>query len=137
MPVLDDPRHEKFAQLRAQQVCADKAYVQAGYKRNDSNAARLNGNERIKARVAELLLLSAGRCVLSIEEKRNFLARVVRAKPADADMDNPDCELVMTKMGPACVFPSKIAAIREDNDLAVDGAEAGKNRAIEIVIRKL
>lgn len=142
MPVLDNPRHEKFAQLRAQQVTASEAYRKSGYKPDDGAASRLSGNVKVKARVTELLLLSAGKCVLSIEEKRNFLARCVRTPIGEIDHTSDLCQertfiegqedtSVKVKM------PDKLRAIQLDNDLAVDGAEAGKNRAIEIVIRKL
>jgi phage terminase small subunit len=56
MPPLKNPKHELFAQARyLDGLTSDQAYVKAGYKRNDANAARLNGNERIQARGAELL----------------------------------------------------------------------------------
>lgn len=34
-------------------------------------------------------------------------------------------------------LPDKLAAIRIDNDLAVDSAEAEANKAMEVIIRKL
>ena len=54
MPMLTNARHEKFAQNRATGMTIDDAYVAAGYKRNRSNAARMNSNEHISGRVAEL-----------------------------------------------------------------------------------
>src|SRR5215472_32721 len=41
MPVLSNPRHERFAQLLAQGKSAVGAYEQAGYRRDDGNAVRL------------------------------------------------------------------------------------------------
>lgn len=55
MPELEHPKHEAFCQALAAGETADKAYVTAGYKPHASNPARLSGNERIKARVAELV----------------------------------------------------------------------------------
>lgn len=55
MPILDNPKWERFAQLRAQGTTIDEAFVQAGYSRNRGNAARLNANESVVARVKELL----------------------------------------------------------------------------------
>lgn len=55
MPILSNPRHERFAQELAQGKTATEAYELAGYKGNDSNAARMNGNDRIKERVSEIL----------------------------------------------------------------------------------
>jgi len=55
MPVLADPKHEKFAQLLFEGVDDGNAYVQAGYKKNPGNASRLKNNEKIQGRVIELL----------------------------------------------------------------------------------
>lgn len=55
MPVLSNPKHERFAQELVKGATADQAYVSAGYKQNRFNAARLNTNEHIRARVEEIL----------------------------------------------------------------------------------
>lgn len=55
MPMLDNPRWERFAQGLAAGKSASEAYVAAGYEANDGNASRLKGNEKVEARVAELL----------------------------------------------------------------------------------
>src|SRR5690606_14610919 len=54
MPVLKIAKHERMAQALAKGLNADKAYAAAGYKPNRGNAARLNANESIRGRVAEL-----------------------------------------------------------------------------------
>jgi phage terminase small subunit len=54
MPILPNPRHEKFAQALAKGIPASAAYEEAGYRPNDGNSVRLKGNERIGARVIEL-----------------------------------------------------------------------------------
>jgi phage terminase small subunit len=51
---LDNARHERFAQERARGKTADEAYVLAGFKANRGNAARLNANESIQARVRDI-----------------------------------------------------------------------------------
>jgi len=51
---LPNPRHEAFVQALLRGETATRAYVTAGYRLNDANAARLNGNERIRARLAHL-----------------------------------------------------------------------------------
>ena len=55
MPVLKNPKHEMFCQLRAEGVCATTAYVNAGYRPHQANAARLSSNDMIRARIAEIL----------------------------------------------------------------------------------
>ena len=54
MPVLNNPRHERFAQLLASGKNATDAYEQAGYKRDAGNASHLAGTETITSRVQEL-----------------------------------------------------------------------------------
>jgi hypothetical protein len=54
MPVLKNARHERFAQARAKGKTIDDAYVDAGFKENRGNAARLNANESIRKRVDEI-----------------------------------------------------------------------------------
>ncbi len=58
MPVLPNSKHERFAYGLSKGWTAGDAYEKAGYKRNDGNASRLKGNEKIKARVAEIQGLS-------------------------------------------------------------------------------
>lgn len=54
MPILANPRHERFAQALASGKCASEAYVSAGYKPDDGHASRLAGNGKVSERVAEL-----------------------------------------------------------------------------------
>lgn len=55
MAILPNPRHESFAQARAQGKTADEAYQQAGFRPHRGNAHRLSTNESIKRRVAEIV----------------------------------------------------------------------------------
>ena len=59
MPVLDNPRHERFAQELADGKSQTDAYVAAGYKESRSSASALATNPNISARVSELLSLRA------------------------------------------------------------------------------
>lgn len=54
MPMLTNPRHERFAQALAAGKTADEAYQVAGFKPNRGNATRLKANESVAQRVAEL-----------------------------------------------------------------------------------
>jgi len=67
MPILANPRHEKFAQELAAGKSASEAYVLAGFKKNDGNCIRLKGNERIQARLAELQEAAARKSEITIE----------------------------------------------------------------------
>jgi phage terminase small subunit len=104
MPPLTNPKHEAFAQFRyLDGLTADEAYVRAGYKRNDSNSARLNGDERIQARGKELLAERENRLHTKFEvTKERILAEYARIGFADirkavcwrgdliTEEDNPD-----------------------------------------------
>jgi phage terminase small subunit len=67
MPILSNPRHEKFAQALAEGQSATEAYETAGYTPNDGNAARMKGNDRVKERIAELQGQGAERAVVTLE----------------------------------------------------------------------
>ena len=55
MPVLTNPKQERFAQELAKGTSASEAYEIAGYKPNRHNAAALAREQHILARTAELL----------------------------------------------------------------------------------
>lgn len=76
MPVLDNPRHELFAQELAKGKSASEAYVTAGYAENDGNAIRLKGNERISARVAEIVERSSVRVEITLAKLMEMAATV-------------------------------------------------------------
>lgn len=54
MATLKNPKHERFAQELAKGRTADEAYVEAGYRPNRGNAARMKANESIARRLGEL-----------------------------------------------------------------------------------
>src|SRR6266567_8543201 len=73
---LANPRHERFAQALAQGKPATEAYIVAGYKANDGNASRMKGNERILARVQEIVGRAAERAEVSLERILRELAAI-------------------------------------------------------------
>lgn len=54
MPVLKNPKHERFSQELAKGKSQTEAYEKAGYKPDRGAASRLSTNVSIQARVAEL-----------------------------------------------------------------------------------
>jgi hypothetical protein len=54
MPVLDNPRHEKFAQYLAQGKTMTEAYELCGYKPSRGNASHLADKQSIRDRVHQL-----------------------------------------------------------------------------------
>jgi len=85
---LDNQRHEKFAQLVAKGKPDMQAY-QTAYECSievaNSNACRLRGNDGVRRRIKHLQQLVERKTVLSMVERREFLARVVRSNLATFD----------------------------------------------------
>jgi hypothetical protein len=135
---LANARHERFACELAKGNAAGKAYELAGYKRDDGHASRLAGNGKIQARVAWLKRQAAAVDVLTIAEKRQFLARLVRCKPAEEPADSDLWNGIEdTEQGRRYKLPDKLRAIALDNDLAGEGAEAGGQKALGELVKRL
>ncbi len=83
MSALTNPKHERFAVELSQGVTATEAYVIAGYKPDDGNAARLTGNDRIKARVAEIQARSAIKTEITLASLIQEAAEIQEAAKAD------------------------------------------------------
>jgi phage terminase small subunit len=79
MGLLANQRQERFAQALAQGKTATEAYVLAGYTANDGNASRMKGNERILARVQEIVGRAAERAEVSLERALRGLAAIAYA----------------------------------------------------------
>jgi phage terminase small subunit len=67
MPIISNPRHERFAQELAKGKTADEAYEAAGYAQNRGNATRLKANESVVKRLSELQTRTAERAVVTAE----------------------------------------------------------------------
>ena len=122
MPLLQNPRWEKFAQAVAGGMTASEAYRQIGGKGQGNanvHAARMMANDNIRARVKELQEASATSMVMSMKERREFLARVVRAKIGEVD-DNSDLvqKIKRTEAGLEVWMPDKRACIELDAKLS-------------------
>jgi terminase small subunit-like protein len=89
-----------------------EAYKLAGYKNSSAkaNATRLMENDGIAERIGELRAQQSAKAELSRDQFRQFLINIIQAKPEQASMQNPLCEIAMTRKGPAPVFPDKLGA---------------------------
>lgn len=83
MPILSNPRHERFAQGLAAGKSSTDAYVEAGYKENRHNAASLAREEHISTRVQEILAKAAERAEITAEMVLRELAKIGFANMAD------------------------------------------------------
>lgn len=76
MAALENARHERFAQEIAKGKPASEAYTLAGYAYNEGNAIRLKGNEKVSARVAEILERGAVRAEVTVATITANLMRI-------------------------------------------------------------
>jgi phage terminase small subunit len=74
MPILPNPKHERFAQELAKGKSADAAYVTAGYRENRHNASTLRNKQNILNRLAELLERAQQNEVIATERAIERLA---------------------------------------------------------------
>ncbi|RMI21358.1 terminase small subunit [Sinorhizobium meliloti] len=100
MPVLDNPRHEAFAQALFKGKTADEAYVLAGFKANRGNAATLKANQNIVKRLAELQERSAKRVEVTVES----LALELEEARSIALVEKQTSAAVSATMGKAKLF---------------------------------
>lgn len=137
---LQNSRAERFACELAKGASQSEAYRLAGYKHDTGAASRLSANVSVMARVSWLKSQAAESAVLTIREKREFLARVVKLKGTkineDADGDLINGVSYDQHGNRVLKIPDKLRAIALDNDLAEDGAEAAANRAIAVTVRR-
>lgn len=83
MPELKNDRWERFCHGLLEGKTADQAYVDAGFKKNRGNAARLKANESILSRVAELKEAAAQSAVLTQEEIINGIRDDIKKASED------------------------------------------------------
>jgi phage terminase small subunit len=93
MPLLSNPRHERFAQELARGRSSTEAYKEAGYDCEGSSAwsaaSRLSRNVQVSARVRELQTAGAERAVLTEEWViSRLMANAERAMQAEAVTDH-------------------------------------------------
>jgi len=67
MAPLRNQRHERFCLALAEGHSIAESYALAGYSKNTGNASRLNANESIQARVAELQAQTAAASKVTVE----------------------------------------------------------------------
>ena len=112
MASLKNVRHEKFAQCVASGLSGADAYRQAAEysgKQADGNAANWMKRPGVRERIEELKAESSARCSLSREAYIRSLVEMYEAKPRDASMDNPRCDVLITRGQKHAVFPQKLA----------------------------
>ena len=111
MPVLSNPKHERFAQELSKGKTQEEAYKAAGYDGSAPHACRMVKNGNIQARVAELQQRGAERAEITVQ---SLIQEAEEAR-----------QLAMQSGQPSAA----IAAVREKGVLSgkrVERSEAGK-----------
>jgi len=136
---LANLRHERFAQALAQGKPATKAYVLAGYKANDGNASRMKGNERISARVQEIVGRAAERAEVSLEQVLRELKAIAFSNISKAVTwglsvqvreEEEDGHRVKVIVNAVLLVPSD--KLDEDTAAAISAVSAGPAGAVRI-----
>lgn len=83
MPILQNPKWERFSQELAKGKSADDAYGIAGYKPHRQNASRLMSNDDVRRRVAEIVERSASKAQVTVDEVVAELKRLAFSNMAD------------------------------------------------------
>ena len=123
MPILNNPKHELFAQGLAVGKSQRQSYLEAGYKDNagtDSNAARLNGNEQIKARVQEIQTAAAKEAQITIERLTEGLLRLAAKAEATEEVTGYNAAraaiMDIAKLNGLIIEKSKTEVTKFNND---------------------
>ena len=125
MLCLSNRRHERFAQLVAKGDSGGAAYrVVCGAKAASAHAAasRLLRIAKVSARIAEIQKAAVCASVMTLLEKRQFLALIVRTPIGQIDENSPLCQWFRRTTGRRATLsirmPDKLQAILLDARLA-------------------
>jgi len=131
MPVLNNSRHEIFANVIARGETISRAYVLAGYKENDANATNLSRLPHIAERIQEIKGRAADRAQVTAERVLRELARLGFAditeavsvsrgkvkikdtKDLDPDLRAAIAEIRAGRDGTVVKFHDKVAALEK------------------------
>lgn len=121
---LTNKRHERFALELAKGASQTAAYLAAGYDGDRTAASKLATKCNVIARVEWLQRQAATQTVLTMAERREFLAAVLRTPAGTVTHDSPlvqEVEIDGNKM--RLKMPSKLKALELDAKLAGDFEE--------------
>lgn len=119
----------KFATLYAVEKNAKAAYM-AAYpsakpESAESASSRLLGNVQVQDKISEIQAKATDEAVLTLREVHSFLARVVRAKPAELERSSDLWQSIKeNEHGSEYRLPDKLAAISRWCDLRGEGSQA-------------
>lgn len=100
MPVLDNQRHEVFAQALAKGLSQDAAYAEAGFSPHRQNASRLMTNDAVRRRVTEIQSKAVRKAEITVQS----LADELEEARAIALAEKQSSAAVSATMGKAKLF---------------------------------
>jgi Terminase small subunit len=133
MPKLNtlNRRQQLFCQYLAEGESQARAYLKAGFKANTiqqagSNAIRLMRTERVMTYLGKIKEIVFKNQVLSFNEKRAIISRMVKAAPSEVGADSPLAQSyteevdVQGNVKRKVVLPDKARLIDLDNRMSGD-----------------
>lgn len=134
MPPLDNPRHERFCQEIAKGTNGRESYLAAGYdcsiEAADVGASRLLSQDKINARVAELLSKAADKAVISIANVTERLLRL--ADKGEAQGEPAGLHVARQSVMDA----AKVHGLLRDR-VEMTGADGGPIETADVTAREL
>lgn len=138
LPILDNLRHQRFADFVINGDKPGTAYQKAGYSAKNPqvaavNASRLMKDAKVKAYIRAAQMKAAQGAVLSLRAKREFLARIVKTPLLQINPRGEDGDLIkkykVTKNGEGGVTEEiekldPLKAIDLDNKLSGEDPES-------------
>ena len=115
MPILENARHECFAQLVASGKHSDmEAFSRAGYAKESAhqNACRLRANESVAARIEELRARNAEKCQLSRDQAVQYLVEILKTPIGEVTVDHRLAQSYDAKSG-KIELPNKLGAMQQ------------------------
>jgi len=129
MAPLRNQRHERFCLALAEGHSIAESYALAGYSKNTGNASRLNANECVQARVAELQAQTAASTKITIESICQELADATAVAKSKGQAQ---------AMVSASALRAKLAGLMiERHEVGEPGSFDGLTTTREIVDREL
>jgi hypothetical protein len=113
MPILANPRHERFAQLVVSGKHSDmEAFRLVGYSETGSgNAARLRVNESVAARIEELRARNAEKCQFSRDQAVQYLVEILTTPIEEVTVGHRLAQSYDAKSG-KIELPNKLGAMQ-------------------------
>jgi hypothetical protein len=134
-------RQRRFAEWVVSGLDPGRAYEEAGFRlrgrKAEAAAGRMLEVPAVKEYVAELREKARAAAKFGLEEMVAFCVGVIRARPCEAALDNPLCEMRMGTKGAYALFPAKKDMLdRLAKILGLDQPKKGDDReAVEQLLR--